>query len=107
MSAHEAEYWASRILPQSIGVYWSQTTYAAWRYIPSTYVLCGRDNCISLAYGEMILKDAQDSTPNMIDSVERCDEAGHTVFLSQVPVCRTVPPILFMPLHQLNHKIQY
>ncbi|TVY22022.1 hypothetical protein LARI1_G000089, partial [Lachnellula arida] len=85
MPAREAEYWASQLLPQSIGVFWSQTTFAAWRYIPSTYVLCGRDNCVSLAYGEMILKDARDSTPNMIDAVERCDEAGHTVFLSQVP----------------------
>ncbi|TVY84177.1 hypothetical protein LSUE1_G000950 [Lachnellula suecica] len=85
MPAREAEYWASQILPQSIGVYWSQTTYAAWRYIPSTYVLCGRDNCTSMEYAEMVLKDSQDSKPNMIDTVERCEEAGHTVFLSQIP----------------------
>lgn len=37
---------------------------------------------MSLPYGEMILKAAQDSKPNMIDSVERCD-AGHSVMLSQ------------------------
>lgn len=41
---------------------------------------------MSLAYGEMILRDAQQSAPNMVDSVERCEEAGHTVFLSQVAV---------------------
>jgi hypothetical protein len=32
----------------------------------------------------MILQAAQDSQPNMIDSVERCDIAGHCVMLSQV-----------------------
>jgi hypothetical protein len=87
MSQSEAEYWASQLLPQSLGVYWSQTTYAAWRYIPTTYVLCGRDQAITLPYGEMILKAAQDSKPNMIDFVERCDVAGHCVMLSQVQVC--------------------
>jgi len=86
MSQPEAEYWASQLLPQSLGVYWSQTTYAAWRYIPTTYVLCGRDQAITLPYGEMILKAAQDSKPNMIDIVERCDVAGHCVMLSQVQV---------------------
>ena len=32
----------------------------------------------------MILKAAQDSKPNMIDTVERCEDAGHSVMLSQV-----------------------
>lgn len=84
MAKSEAEYWASQLLPQSIGVFWSRTTFAAWRYIPSTYVLCGRDQSITLPYGEMILKAAQDSLPNMIDAVEKCDGAGHCVMLSQV-----------------------
>jgi hypothetical protein len=84
MPRPEAEYWASQLLPQSIGVFWSRTTYAAWRYIPSTYVLCGRDQSITLPYGEMILMAAQDSLPNMIDAVERCEGAGHCVMLSQV-----------------------
>jgi hypothetical protein len=80
----EAEYWASQLLPQSIGVFWSKTTYAAWRYIRSTYVLCGRDQSMSLPYGEMILTAAQSSPPHMIDTVEKCDVAGHCVMLSQV-----------------------
>ncbi|KAH7321711.1 Alpha/beta hydrolase fold-1 [Rhexocercosporidium sp. MPI-PUGE-AT-0058] len=82
MSIPQAEYWSSQLLPQSLGVFWSRTSYAAWRYIPSTYVLCARDQSMSLSYGEMILKAAQDSKPNMVDSVERCD-AGHCVMLSQ------------------------
>ncbi|KAG0648374.1 hypothetical protein D0Z07_5133 [Hyphodiscus hymeniophilus] len=84
LSRPEAEYWASQLLPQSIGVFWSRTTYAAWRYIPSTYVLCGRDQSITLPYAEMILRAAQDSQPHRIDSVERCAAAGHCVMLSQV-----------------------
>jgi hypothetical protein len=49
----------------------------------------------------MILRDAQDSQPNMIDTVERCDAAGHTVILSQVSVRRTsFPP--FLQLHGVN-----
>ncbi|KAF8865736.1 alpha/beta-hydrolase [Acephala macrosclerotiorum] len=79
----EAEYWASQLLPQSIGVFWSKTTYAAWRYIPSTYVLCGKDQSITLPYAEMILKAARDSKPNAIDTVEKCEDAGHSVMLSQ------------------------
>jgi hypothetical protein len=71
-------------MPQSIGVYWSKTTYAAWRYIPSTYVLCGKDQTISLPYGEIVLQAAQASKPNRIDTVERCDEGGHCIMLSQV-----------------------
>ena len=84
MSRPEAEYWASQLLPQSIGVFWSKTTYAAWRYIRSTYVLCGRDQSMSLPYGEMILSAAQSSPPHMIDTVEKCDVAGHCVMLSQI-----------------------
>jgi hypothetical protein len=84
MPRAEAEYWASQLLPQSIGVFWSQTTYAAWRYIPSTYVLCGWDQCITLSYAEMMLQAAQDSRPNMIDTIERCNDGGHSIMLSRV-----------------------
>lgn len=38
LSPHQAQFWTSQLLPQSLGVFWSQTTYAAWRFIPSTYV---------------------------------------------------------------------
>jgi hypothetical protein len=81
---NEAEYYASQLQPQSVGVFWSKTTYAAWRYIPTTYVLCGQDQFLTLPYAEMILKAAGDSKPNMIDTVEKCEPAGHSVMLSQV-----------------------
>jgi pimeloyl-ACP methyl ester carboxylesterase len=79
----QADYWTSQLLPQSIGVYWSRTTYAAWRYIPSTYVLCGNDRAMSMPYAEIVLHAARTSGPNMIDRVEKCESAGHFVMLSQ------------------------
>ncbi len=84
MSRAEAEYWTSQLLPQSIGVFWSQTTYASWRYIPTTYVLCGQDQCVTLPYAEMMLQTATESRPNMIDTVERCEDGGHSIMLSRV-----------------------
>jgi hypothetical protein len=84
MSAAEAQYWTAQLLPQSIGVYWSKTTYAAWRYIPSTYVLCGRDQTLTLPYAEVVLAAAQGNRPNMIEVVEKCEEGGHCIMLSQV-----------------------
>jgi len=45
---------------------------------------------MSSEYGEMIVRDAQESQPNMIDTVEKCEAAGHTVFLSQVSVSGTI-----------------
>jgi hypothetical protein len=84
MSRADAEYWTSQLLPQSIGVFWSQTTYASWRYIPTTYVLCGQDQCVTLPYAEMMLQTATESRPNMIDTVERCEDGGHSIMLSRV-----------------------
>jgi hypothetical protein len=84
---HESSYWISQLVPQSIGPYWSKTTYAAWRYIPSTYVLCGKDQTITLPYAEIVLAAAQESKPNCIDRIERCEEAGSCVMLSQVEWC--------------------
>jgi hypothetical protein len=84
MPRAEADYWTSQLLPQSIGVFWSQTTYASWRYIPTTYVLCGQDQCVTLPYAEMMLQTASESRPNMIDTVERCEDGGHSIMLSRV-----------------------
>ncbi|KAH6684287.1 Alpha/beta hydrolase fold-1 [Halenospora varia] len=80
----QAQYWTSQLLPQSLGIFWSKTTYSAWRYIPSTYVICGQDQNVTAEYAEMMLQEAKDSTPNMIDTVERCEDAGHSVFLSRI-----------------------
>jgi hypothetical protein len=33
-----ATEWAAKLLAQSVGVYTSRTTYAAWKYFPPTHV---------------------------------------------------------------------
>jgi hypothetical protein len=83
MSIGQADYWSSQLLPQSLGIFWSRTTYAAWRWIPSTYVLCGNDQAMPLPYAKIVLNAARTSMPNMIDRVEKCEIAGHFVMLSQ------------------------
>jgi hypothetical protein len=45
----------------------------------------------------MMIQAAKDSGAHMIDCVERCEEAGHEVFLSRVSVC-TLFSILSMLL---------
>lgn len=84
MPRNLAQYWVSQLLPQNVGVYWSKTTFAAWRQISTTYVLCGKDSSMTLPYAEMILSAAQASQPNMMDTIEKCETAGHCVMLSHV-----------------------
>lgn len=67
----------------SIGVLWSKTTYAAWRTIPTTVVLCEKDVTVPLQMVEDMVVAAQANEPNMIDVVERNETAGHFPMLSQ------------------------
>ncbi|CAG8977375.1 hypothetical protein HYALB_00007005 [Hymenoscyphus albidus] len=60
MAPQQANFWTSQLLPQSLGVFWSRTTYAAWRHIPSTYVLCGSDRNVSPDYAEVMVQEARD-----------------------------------------------
>ena len=78
----EAEAWAKKLKHHSIGSFESRTTQAAWRIIPTTYVLCENDQSLPPARAEQMLASAQQSQPNAIDMVEKCD-AGHSPFLSQ------------------------
>lgn len=55
---------------------WSKVTYPAYKHIPSTYLLCEKDNAIPLAAQEGMLA----GTDVKFD-VERC-AAGHSPFLS-------------------------
>ncbi|EPE36202.1 alpha/beta-Hydrolase [Glarea lozoyensis ATCC 20868] len=86
MAPQQANFWTSQLLPQSLGVFWSKTTFAAWRHIPTTYVLCGQDQNVTVEYAEMMIQAAKDSGAHMIDRIERCEEAGHEVFLSRVSI---------------------
>ncbi|KAI1654338.1 catalytic protein [Daldinia decipiens] len=56
--AEEAEYWTSKIIDQSYAVQTTKLTRAAYRYIPSTYVVCGNDQGPPPQYQEMWGKNA-------------------------------------------------
>ncbi|KAI6087401.1 hypothetical protein F4821DRAFT_107653 [Hypoxylon rubiginosum] len=71
----EAEYWASRIIDQSYAVQTTQLTRAAYRYIPSTYVVCENDHGPPPQWQELCGKNAG-STVLKIDS-------GHSPMLSK------------------------
>jgi len=82
LSDEDVEKWTTQLRPQSIGVYWSTTTYAAWRHIPTTYVVCKKDVPSTVAAAEWLLKNVQDAGNHKIDTVVTRD-VGHSLFLSQ------------------------
>ncbi|KAI5917474.1 alpha/beta-hydrolase [Camillea tinctor] len=71
---------AKNLRLQSLGAFWSTTTYAAWRYIPTTYILCMRDKPSTVIATEHLINAAKASGINKIDNVIRVD-AGHSPFI--------------------------
>ena len=79
----EASKWAAKLQHQSIGVFGSTTAHAAWRYIPSTYVVAKQDkSMISKEYAHMMINAAKEIEPTAFDVVEEHD-GGHCIMLSQ------------------------
>ena len=73
---------AKELRPQSLGVYWSMTSYAAWKHVPTTYVICENDAPSTVVAAGHLLSSAQATEGNKIDSVvDR--KVGHSPFLSQ------------------------
>ncbi|KAF4967045.1 hypothetical protein FSARC_5336 [Fusarium sarcochroum] len=84
LPADEADKWAKKIQHQSLGVYTSTTTYAAWRHIPSTFVLCKKDKtAITQEVVEFMIQTARKEEPSAFDVVEVREDAGHCVMISQ------------------------
>lgn len=73
---------AAKLRPQSLGVYWSTTSFAAWRHIPTTYVICLKDTPSTVAAVHGLLAHVRSTDNHKLDNViER--EVGHSPFLSQ------------------------
>ncbi|TGJ88431.1 hypothetical protein E0Z10_g340 [Xylaria hypoxylon] len=68
--------------PQSIGAFWSTTEHAAWRVIPTTYILTLKDKPSTVAATRYLIDTAKASGPHKIDSVIEVD-TGHSPFISQ------------------------
>ena len=85
----EASLWASRLIAQSCLVQTTKLTRAAWRYIPSTYLICENDQAVPPAMQEMFAASAQ-------AHVEKCS-SGHSPHLSQ-------PEMLVQKIHEASQK---
>ncbi|KAH8878965.1 alpha/beta-hydrolase [Thozetella sp. PMI_491] len=73
---------AKDLRPQSFGSYWSTTTDAAWRYIPTTYILCTKDRPTTVAAARYLIETAKASGTHRIDNLIEV-EAGHSPFISK------------------------
>ncbi|PVI02062.1 alpha/beta-hydrolase [Periconia macrospinosa] len=83
ISSEEGDLWASKLSHQSLGVYTSTTSYAAWRYIPSTYVIGTEDKSnFTPEVVSFIIETAKKIEPTAFDVVERCD-GGHCLMISR------------------------
>ncbi|MCJ1404792.1 hypothetical protein MMC11_008018 [Xylographa trunciseda] len=82
LSSAEGDEWASKLTHQSVGVYSSTTTYAAWRHIPSTYVIGEREKTtFTPQVVDFIINTAKQLEPSAFDVIERCD-GGHCLMIS-------------------------
>lgn len=68
--------------PQSFGSFWSTTTYAAWRYIPTTYILCMGDKPSTVTAAQYLIDSAKASGTHKIDNVIKFN-VGHSPFISK------------------------
>jgi hypothetical protein len=70
---------------RSFWAFWSTTTYAAWRYVPTTYFICEADRPSTVLAAQYLVDSARAGGQYKIDNVVRV-EAGHSPFIS-MPEC--------------------
>lgn len=73
---------AAKLRPQSLGVFWSTTSYAAWRHIPTTYVICLKDTPTTVTAVDGLLALVRSTDNHKLDTVIK-REVGHSPFISQ------------------------
>lgn len=79
----QADKWAAELQPQSAGVYTSVQSYAAWRHIPSTYVIGKQDKTsITREVVDYFISTARAIEPSSFDVVEECDH-GQSLALAK------------------------
>ena len=67
--------------PQCLGAFWSTTTHAAWRWIPTTYIVCTKDKPSTVVAARWLVDSARASGEHRIDKVVEV-KAGHSPFIS-------------------------
>ena len=83
MPASLAETLSLQLHPQSLGVFFSTSTYAAFEDIPSTYISSGQDKTPFGQLNNVMLEYCRQVVPRSFDVVEHNEEAGHAVMASQ------------------------
>ncbi|OAG03623.1 alpha/beta-hydrolase [Paraphaeosphaeria sporulosa] len=73
---------AAQLVPQSLAGNWCTSSFAAWRWIPSTYVIALGDQKATVAAEEWIVKSAVESGRCAVDRVVR-RKVGHCPHWSQ------------------------
>ncbi|KAK8041774.1 alpha/beta-hydrolase [Apiospora rasikravindrae] len=71
----EAEHWAAKTIDQSLGVQGTPLTRAAYRYVPSTYVVCENDQAVPPQVQEMFGNNAGAALLRL--------DSGHSPMLSK------------------------
>ncbi|MCJ1307507.1 hypothetical protein MMC25_001153 [Agyrium rufum] len=82
MSLSSAMPWVEKLRTQSLGVYYSTTIHAAWRHIPTSYIICTLDLPSTVGIIHHLISTAKASGAHKVDSVIEVD-AGHSPFLSR------------------------
>lgn len=62
---------------------WSDQTYAAFKDIPTTYVVCELDRIVPMEQQEGMIRNAKEMQSSAFDVVER-PQSGHEPILSKV-----------------------
>lgn len=73
---------AKDLRPQSLGSFWSTTTHAAWRDIPTTYILCTKDKPTTVGFARRLVDAAKSNGKRKIDMVIEVD-ARHCPVISR------------------------
>jgi hypothetical protein len=89
LSREEAQKSIDTLAHHSYRCFTSKVTYAAYKYIPTTYLHCTKDNAVAMPAQEIMVENARKSGAK-IDTATL--EASHSPFLSMpdrvVAVCR-------------------
>ncbi|KAE9362656.1 alpha/beta-hydrolase [Stipitochalara longipes BDJ] len=84
MSEAKGDELAGQLKHQSMGVYFSIPTYAAWKEIPSTFLQGDLDeSSVSGEMLQMMLAGARQIEPSAFDVVEHCEDGGHCLMISK------------------------
>jgi len=80
LEPEQAAYWSSKLLPHSHATNFAPATGAAWKTIPSTYLVCEDDRAIPAFRQDAIVKACQEAGAPMV--VERIF-SSHSPFLAK------------------------